>query len=157
MNMRNFKYFSTKTYGHEEGLSCAFRQPLATHSHCSLLHGYALSFSFKFGCDMLDDKNWVVDFGGLKELKTWLKDNFDHKITVCKDDPEIERILKLQDEGLAEVVVMNGVGCEKFAEHVFRFVAKKVAIESMYRVRLVSVEAFEHGANSAICVGGTDE
>ena len=117
----DYKYLSTKTYGHEQGLSCAFRQPLATHSHCSLLHGYALSFSFKFGCETLDDKNWVVDFGGLKELKQWLKDNFDHKITVCKDDPEIDRIMKLQDEGLAEVVVMNGVGCEKFAEHAFHF------------------------------------
>ena len=69
MNMRNYKYYSTKTYGHEEGLSCMFRQPLATHSHCSLLHGYALSFSFKFGCNHLDDKNWVVDFGDLKDLK----------------------------------------------------------------------------------------
>ena len=33
---------STKTYGHEEGLSCCFRQWRATHSHCRLLHGYAL-------------------------------------------------------------------------------------------------------------------
>ena len=74
--MRQFKYYSTKTYGHEEGLSCMFRQPLATHSHCSLLHGYALSFSFKFGCENLDDKNWVVDFGDLKELKAWLKDSY---------------------------------------------------------------------------------
>ena len=96
--MRTYNYYSTKTYGHEEGLSCAFRQPLAKHSHCSLLHGYALSFSFKFGCDNLDEKNWVVDFGGLKELKQWLKDNFDHKITVCKDDEQIGRILKLQEE-----------------------------------------------------------
>ena len=47
-DMNKIKYFSTKTYGHERGLSCAFRQPLALHSHCSLLHGYALSFSFKF-------------------------------------------------------------------------------------------------------------
>ena len=74
--MRDYKYYSTKTYGHEEGLSCMFRQPLATHSHCSLLHGYALSFSFKFGCNHLDDKNWVVDFGDLKDLKAWLKDSF---------------------------------------------------------------------------------
>ena len=153
MNMRNFKYFSTKTYGHEEGLSCAFRQPLALHSHCSLLHGYALSFSFKFGCDMLDDKNWVVDFGGLKELKTWLKDNFDHKITVCKDDPEIERILKLQDEGLAEVVVMNGVGCEKFAEHAFHFANDLVRKQTGGRCFAVSCEVREHGANSAIYEG----
>ena len=151
--MRDYKYYSTKTYGHEEGLSCAFRQPLATHSHCSLLHGYALAFSFKFGCDMLDDKNWVVDFGNLKELKQWLKDNFDHKITVDKDDPEIDRILKLQSEGLAEVVVMNGVGCEKFAEHAFHFANDLVSRLSNGRCFCVSAEAREHGANSAIYEG----
>ena len=39
---------STKTYGHEEGLSCCFRQWRATHSHCRLLHGYALSFRLTF-------------------------------------------------------------------------------------------------------------
>ena len=58
-------FFSTKTYGHETGLSCAFRQPNATHSHCSLLHGYALSFKFVFGAQELDNKNWAVDFGDL--------------------------------------------------------------------------------------------
>ena len=149
----DYKYLSTKTYGHEQGLSCAFRQPLATHSHCSLLHGYALSFSFKFGCETLDDKNWVVDFGGLKELKQWLKDNFDHKITVCKDDPEIDRIMRLQDEGLAEVVVMNGVGCEKFAEHAFHFANDLVRKQTGGRCFAVSCEAREHGANSAIYEG----
>ncbi len=149
----DYKYLSTKTYGHEQGLSCAFRQPLATHSHCSLLHGYALSFSFKFGCETLDDKNWVVDFGGLKELKQWLKDNFDHKITVCKDDPEIDRIMKLQDEGLAEVVVMNGVGCEKFAEHAFHFANDLVRKQTGGRCFAVSCEVREHGANSAIYEG----
>ena len=149
----DYKYLSTKTYGHEQGLSCAFRQPLATHSHCSLLHGYALSFSFKFGCETLDDKNWVVDFGGLKELKQWLKDNFDHKITVCKDDPEIDRIMKLQDEGLAEVVVMNGVGCEKFAEHAYHFANDLVKKQTGGRCYCVSCEVREHGANSAIYEG----
>lgn len=151
--MRDYKYYSTKTYGHEEGLSCAFRQPLAKHSHCSLLHGYALSFSFKFGCEQLDDKNWVVDFGGLKELKQWLKNNFDHKITVSKDDEQIDRILKLQDEGLAEVVVMNGVGCEKFAEHAFHFANDLVSKQTNGRCYCVSCEVREHGANSAIYEG----
>ena len=66
--MREFKYYSTKTYGHETGLSTVYRQPLAV-SHCNLLHGYALSFSFKFGCEQLDDRDWVVDFGGFHELK----------------------------------------------------------------------------------------
>jgi len=50
-------------------------------------------------------------------------------------------------------VLMDGVGCEKFAEHVYNHVAPKVTAESEARVKLVSVEVFEHGANSAICIG----
>ncbi|HEX2555077.1 MAG TPA: hypothetical protein VHL98_15360, partial [Microvirga sp.] len=41
-------YRSTKVYDHNEGLSCCFRQWRATHSHCRLLHGYALAFKFVF-------------------------------------------------------------------------------------------------------------
>ena len=150
--MREFKYYSTKTYGHEEGLSCTFRQAGAV-SHCNLLHGYALSFSFKFGCQQLDDKNWVIDFGGLKQLKEWLKDNFDHKLVVAKDDPQIQRILKLQDEGLAEVVVVNGVGCEKFAEQAFHFANDLAKELTGGRCYCVACEVREHGANSAIYEG----
>jgi 6-pyruvoyltetrahydropterin/6-carboxytetrahydropterin synthase len=73
------KHYSTKHYGHNIGLSAVFRQPKADHSHCHLLHGYSLAFTFTFGCDELDNKNWVVDFGGLKPLKAWLEDQFDHK------------------------------------------------------------------------------
>ena len=36
-------YYSTKTYGHNIGLSAVFRQPNADHSHCHLLHGYSLA------------------------------------------------------------------------------------------------------------------
>ena len=72
-------YYSTKTYGHNIGLACVFRQPNADHSHCHLLHGYSLAFRFTFGCKDLDNKNWAVDFGGLKPLKAWLEDKFDHK------------------------------------------------------------------------------
>ena len=47
-------YYSTKTYGHNIGLSAVFRQPNAEHSHCHLLHGYSLAFTFTFGCNELD-------------------------------------------------------------------------------------------------------
>ena len=75
-------YYSTKTYGHNIGLSACFRQPKA-HSHCRFLHGYSLQFKFTFGCSELDNKNWAVDFGGLKPLKAWLEDMFDHKLCIC--------------------------------------------------------------------------
>ena len=79
------KIFSSKKYGHERGLSAAFRQWKAD-SHCKHIHGYSLEFEFKFGANELDERNWVVDFGGLKELEKWLRNHFDHKTLVASDD-----------------------------------------------------------------------
>ena len=97
------KYYSTKTYGHNIGLSAVFRQPNADHSHCHLLHGYSMQFKFTFGCDKLDNKNWAVDFGGLKPLKAWLEDSFDHKTCIDVDDPHKQDFYDIQDKDLCEV------------------------------------------------------
>ena len=143
-------HYSTKRYGHGVGLSAVFRQPNADHSHCQLQHGYSLAFTFTFGCNNLDDKNWVVDFGGLKQLKFWLEDNFDHKIVVDKIDPKIDILYMLEQEGLAELTVMDGVGAEKFAQHAYNFADNLVNEMSGGRCWCVKVEVAEHGANSAI-------
>ena len=58
-------FISTKTYNHNIGLSCAFRQWRAKHSHCKYMHGYALSVRINFK-GQLNDRNWVYDFGDLK-------------------------------------------------------------------------------------------
>lgn len=143
-------YLSTKTYGHDRGLSCTFRQPNATHSHCSFLHGYSLGFKFTFGCQELDDKNWVVDFGGLKELKGWLEDTFDHKLVVDVNDPKMHLFRQLDREGAADLVEMEGVGCEKFAEHAFNFADEMIRNMTDNRCWVEEVECMEHGANSGI-------
>jgi 6-pyruvoyltetrahydropterin/6-carboxytetrahydropterin synthase len=143
-------YYSTKTYDHNLGLSAVFRQPKADHSHCHLLHGYSLKFKFKFASTKLDDKNWVVDFGGLKELKEWLQDNFDHKVIVDSNDPEIDTLYKLEQKGLAEIRVFDGVGAEMFAYHAWKFADNLVRDMSMNRCWCIEAECAEHGANSAI-------
>ena len=143
-------YYSTKTYGHNIGLSAVFRQPNADHSHCHLLHGYSLQFKFTFGCEQLENKNWAVDFGGLKPLKAWLEDNFDHKTCVDISDPMKDDLLLLETKGLAEIRQFDGVGAEKFAEHAWRFADKLVREMSVDRCWVESVECAEHGANSAI-------
>lgn len=143
-------YRSTKTYGHETGLSACFRQHRAK-SHCSLLHGYALSFCFTFEATELDAYNWVVDFGNLSELKDRLRRYFDHKLIVAEDDPLLDNIAALAGLGLADVVVTQRVGCESFAE-----IGAQLAHSTLYemkmtdRVRVLSCEVREHGANSAI-------
>ena len=143
-------YISTKTYGHEVGLSACFRQHRA-ESHCHLLHGYALAVRFEFGSTELDVRNWVVDFGGLKPLKGMLEDTFDHTLLVAEDDPQREALVALEKLGLARVVIVPATGCEKFAELIFEC-TEQWLLDAGYgdRVTLLSVEVKEHGANSAI-------
>ena len=143
-------YYSTKHYGHNIGLSAVFRQPNADHSHCHLLHGYSLAFPFKFGCNELDNKNWAVDFGGLKPLKKWLEDNFDHKVVLDKNDPHIIDFHMLEEKGLCELNNLDGVGVEKFAEHAWNKAQWIVDEMTDGRCWVVSCECAEHGANSAI-------
>ena len=143
-------YYSTKTYGHNIGLACVFRQPNADHSHCHLLHGYSLAFRFTFGCDQLDDKNWAVDFGSLKPLKKWLEDHFDHKTAVDINDPHLDKLKELEKHDLAEIVEFDGVGAEMFAKHAFDFADKLIREQTGNRCYVVEVECMEHGANSAI-------
>tara|TARA_R110000824_G_scaffold111857_1_gene260661 strand:+ start:6394 stop:6840 length:447 start_codon:yes stop_codon:yes gene_type:complete len=142
-------YFVKKTYGHERGLSCCFRQWKAI-SHCRLLHGYSLSFAFMFRCNDLDDRHWVYDFGGLGWLKDFLSEHFDHTMVIAADDPELESLSTLQDKGLCRLLILPAVGCEKFAEFVYKFAAPKVYSETAGRTRLMNVEVREHGSNSAI-------
>jgi 6-pyruvoyltetrahydropterin/6-carboxytetrahydropterin synthase len=145
-------HYSTKRYGHERGLSAVFRQPHADHSHCRFLHGYSLAFTFTFGCKELDNKNWVVDFGGLRKLKDWLEDNFDHKVCLDENDPMLHHFHVLEDAGLCELRFFEGVGAEKFAEHAFNFANKLVKEMTNDRCRCIKVECAEHGSNSAVYV-----
>lgn len=146
------KYRSTKTYGHELGLSATFRQ-WAASSHCNMLHGYALSFKFTFEADELDDRNWVMDFGGLSELKEKLKKVFDHKTIVAKDDPKLGAFQALEGMGIADLVILDGVGCELFAKKAYELGQETLEkLELSSRIRIVSVECAEHGANSAVYI-----
>lgn len=170
------KFYSTKTYGNDRGLSCCFRQWRSTHSHCSTLHGYSIGVKVIFECDSLDERNWVMDFGGLKPFKNWLEYTFDHTVVVAEDDPmlpEFERLAAVVDMlsenpdsdvphergALVDLRIVPGVGCEKFAELAYCKMAEILEQQKAEgtalnpTVRVKSVEVFEHGANSAIYEG----
>jgi len=169
------KFYSTKTYGNDRGLSCCFRQWRATHSHCSTIHGYSIGIKLIFECDTLDDKNWCMDFGGLKEFKAWADHMFDHTLVVAEDDPMLpffkhmnqmvdmgsvnpESTVPYERGAVCDLRVVPGVGCEMFAKLCYDKMAELIASGTMRyplnpTVRVKSVEVFEHGANSATYEG----
>jgi len=146
--MRGY-YTSTKTFGHDLGLSACFRQWRA-QSHCAQLHGYALGVHVEFYSNELDMRNWVVDFGSLKSFKDMLERTFDHKLLVAEDDPMKDELCALAGLGLANVVVVEATGCEAFAKLIFEY-GELWLKDNGYapRVRMNKVEVREHGANSA--------
>lgn len=143
-------YRSTKTYGHDIGLSCAFRQWRAD-SHCRFLHGYSIAVRVEFEAEDVDARNWVVDFGSLKSFKHMLETTFDHKTLVAEDDPHLKVFEHMSDIGLIQMIVVPATGCEAFARMIFEVLQVWVK-DAGYspRVKVHSVEVKEHGANSAI-------
>jgi 6-pyruvoyltetrahydropterin/6-carboxytetrahydropterin synthase len=128
--------------------SCAFRQPFA-ESHCRWLHGYRLQAKFWFGCDELNNNNWVVDFGGLKGLKKKLEKQFDHTTCVSKTDPALPYFQDLASDDICDLRIMDGVGIEKFAEWCFDIADHHVGSMTKNRCWVDRVEVFEHENNSA--------
>lgn len=149
-----YKYISTKTY--TEIGPVAYRQWRA-ESHCRLLHGYALSFKFEFGTNELDVRNWVVDYGSLRPLRDMLEEWFDHTLLVAEDDPQKDLFLKLQEEGVARVQLVEHTGCEALAKFLYEFIngkqgflAKTLGYNRCWCTR---VEVRETGANMAYVQG----
>tara|TARA_R100000329_G_scaffold127530_1_gene106220 strand:- start:1062 stop:1514 length:453 start_codon:yes stop_codon:yes gene_type:complete len=142
---------SKKTYTSSKGLSCCFRQ-FKAESHCKYLHGYSLGISVEFQATELDDKNWVVDFGGLKNLEKEFKQYFDHKTLIDKNDPHIEWFETGQDLGLLDLVILeDGVGCEMFAYKIYKITKEWLENSKFHgRCDITKIEVKEHDSNSVI-------
>jgi 6-pyruvoyltetrahydropterin/6-carboxytetrahydropterin synthase len=131
--------------------STAFRQWRAD-SHCKLIHGYRLQCKLWFTADHLDDKNWIYDFGGCKEIKKLLEKQYDHTTVVAADDPELDTFKLMSEKGMIDlrIVAEKGVGIERTAEWVYETTNKFVTEQTNNRVRVIKVEVWEHEGNSAI-------
>ena len=141
-------YKVVKTYGHDIGLSCTFRQWRAK-SHCRFLHGYALAFEFTFESEELDANGWVIDFGALKRLRQALVNQFDHTTIVAADDPALDDYFRpLGEVQLIDLRIVADVGCESFAKWAYHAACRTVTARHV--VDCTSVKVSEHGANSAI-------
>jgi 6-pyruvoyltetrahydropterin/6-carboxytetrahydropterin synthase len=139
-------FISTKRF---TGFPCTHRQWKA-ESHCKYVHGYSREFYFEFACSQLTKEGWVVDFGGLKTLKAWLDDMFDHTFLASADDPYLETFKKLDVEGVVQLRIYPNIGMEGTAEFVFDEINKMIRKATNERAWVKRVEVRENEKNSAI-------
>ena len=144
MNPQNFK--STKRF---TGFPCTHRQWKA-ESHCRFVHGYSREFYFEFAAKELTKEGWVVDFGGLKELKAWLEYMFDHTFLVAQDDPQLEAFKRLDQEGALQLRVLPNPGMEGSAQFVYEEASKLLKKILGDRAWITLVQVSENDKNSAI-------
>lgn len=142
MNPKNFK--STKRF---TGFPCTHRQWKA-ESHCRFVHGYSREFYFEFEAKELTQEGWVVDFGGLKDIKAWLDEMFDHTFLVAQDDPYLEEFKRLDREGVIQLRILPNPGMEGTALFVYEEASK--ILKKLYgdRAWISFVEVRENDKNS---------
>lgn len=125
MQAVDYKYVSTKEY--IDAFPCAYRQWRADDKPdgrpgCNKIHGYSFSIKLYFGSDILDVRNWVADYGAMRELKDVLEDQFDHTLLVSSDDPHLDWYKEAEKRGIAKLTVLPKLGCESLADQIYRFV-----------------------------------
>ena len=110
-------------------LPFAHRQP-SHPGHCRLIHGHNWAFTFTFGCHELEKgTGFVIDFGDLKWLKTWLETHFDHTLVLNIDDPSLEYLRNAlapssvagmaHVDGFARIICVPNCGAEGLALFAF--------------------------------------
>jgi 6-pyruvoyltetrahydropterin/6-carboxytetrahydropterin synthase len=140
-------FLSTKTYSN---FPCAHRQ-WRHDGNCALVHGYSRSYHFVFGAIQRDACGFVVDFGELKWLKTYLDHWFDHTLLINPDDPLISSFRELEIAGACTLRLMkHGVGMEGSAQQVCEYANAELRERTKGRCWVVSVEARENDKNSAV-------
>lgn len=150
------KYYSTKRFG---PTSTGHRQYLASKiensKSCSMIHGYGRVVEITFGGSELDERGWLVNYGGLKEVKQWLETEWDHRTLISSNDPLIPELLKLEEIGGININIMDaekgyGPGIEQSCKYVFDWVDNWIQKEYEGRCWVQSVRIWEHENNSSI-------
>ncbi len=145
------KYFSTKKFG---PISTGHRQ-WRDNSHCSFVHGYGRYVLLTFACDLLDERDWVMDFGGLKHIKEWIEAEWDHRTLIAHDDPVIPELRVLEFAGGINLNILPegySPGIESSCKYLYDNLNPHIKVMTEGRVWISKVEIWEHEKNSAIYV-----
>ena len=144
------KFQSTKKLG---PISVGHRQ-WRDDGHCAWVHGYGRYIQFTFEGD-LDERQWVMDFGDLKDIKQWLEEQWDHRVMIASDDPQLDKLKEMHDLNIMNINVMDvekgwGPGIEASCKFVYDHVQPIITQKTNGRVKITKVEIWEHERNSAV-------
>lgn len=124
-----------------------------TPGHCASVHGYDREVEFTFGGD-IDDMGWLVGFGELGAVKTFLEYYFDHVTVLPANDPRLDTIpeeMKQPGGILGTIRVLpSGVSMEMSSLFIWEHVNYYIYKITSGRCYVSRVQVYEHERNSGI-------
>jgi|TARA_R110000824_G_scaffold237554_4_gene426355 6-pyruvoyltetrahydropterin/6-carboxytetrahydropterin synthase len=128
------------------GYSCCHRQ-WKDDGHCRWLHGYDRFVEITWEGER-DLRGWVVDFGGLADLKARLDHQFDHTMLVAEDDPWLVTFEELASNDVVSLRIMDPT-MEGMAVWVAAEASMWAAMHAP-AARVVRVSCWENEKNAAV-------
>ncbi len=125
--------------------------PLAHRQHahpgpCRFIHGHSWSIRVTFACEQLNEHGFVVDFGKLGYLQTWIDEHLDHGIMLANDDAAAKKLIDAEP-GLFKVFWVDQPSCEGLAEVLFETFNGLLKQHERGRAWVTSVEVWEDPRN----------
>ena len=142
------KYKSSKRFG---PITTGHRQ-WRDKGHCSYVHGYGRYVRLTFEAIELDERGWVMDFGGLKGVKSWIESEWDHRTLIAADDPVIPELKALEKVGGINLNILpEGYlpGIEESCRYLYDKLNPVIQRKTNNRVEITRVEIWETEKNQA--------
>ena len=140
------KYKSSKRFG---PITTGHRQWRDT-GHCSFVHGYGRYVRLTFEAFFLDERGWVMDFGDLKDVKSWIESEWDHRTLIAADDPVIPELKALEKVGGINLNILpEGYlpGIEESCRYLYDNLNPMIQQKTNNRVELTRIEIWETERN----------
>ena len=142
------KYKSAKRFG---PITTGHRQ-WRDKGHCSYVHGYGRYVRLTFEATELDERGWVMDFGDLKDVKSWIESEWDHRTLIAADDPVIPELKTLEEVGGINLNILpEGYlpGIEESCRYLYDKLNPVIQRKTNNRVEITRVEIWETEKNQA--------
>ena len=142
------KYKSSKRFG---PITTGHRQ-WRDKGHCSYVHGYGRYVRLTFEATELDERGWVMDFGDLRDVKSWIESEWDHRTLIAADDPVIPELKALEKVGGINLNILpKGYlpGIEEACRYLYDRLNPVIQRKTNNRVEITRVEIWETEKNQA--------
>ena len=142
------KYKSSKRFG---PITTGHRQ-WRDKGHCSYVHGYGRYVRLTFEASELDERGWVMDFGDLRDVKSWIESEWDHRTLIAADDPVIPELKALEKVGGINLNILpKGYlpGIEESCRYLYDRLNPVIQRKTNNRVEITRVEIWETEKNQA--------